>query len=278
MTNSFNLGAFVQGESVPYSFYELICSSDGDYDHRIIVLIFAFISFRYNHEFEAIGFTNPMYDQFFTAALIILNARKRDNLTDIPTLQRLCLEVYNTYLATRAQMIGFPTDLNVKAEERFVLYRIIALSRSSTQVQWQKIWFIWNKLSSAVKQKLLHYMRVTGFEKEKAIYIYYAPALIANTIASAKKLEEFSLERDDEEEFDQDGWTIGLFHGLRKLAAIYELVAKTKIPKSKSGTIFIESPHGSGAYIYNAADDAVEMTEFHRTLAEVLHADNVDAC
>eukprot|EP01040_Poterioochromonas_malhamensis_P001788 gene1788-1909_t len=277
MTNSFNLGAFVQGESVPYSFYELICSSNGDYNHRILVLIFAFISFRYNDQFEAIGFTNPMYDQFIRAAEIILTFEERDNFKDIPALQRHCKEVYENYLATRASMVHFAGNLQISEQERFVLHRVIALSRASSPIQWEKIWYVWKKLSPLVKTRLLRYMVVTGFEKEKAIYIYYAPALIANTIASAKKLPEFSLEREDEEEFHLDGWTVGLFHGLRKLAAIYEFVAKDKLPKSNQGTIFFRSPHGAGAYIHNAADEAVEMVEFHRTLSDVLHADDMDA-
>ncbi len=277
MTNSFNLGAFVQGESVPYSFYELIHSSEGDYVHRILVLIFAFISFRYNDQFEAIGFTNPMYDQFITAADLILNVRESDYLTHIPTLQPLCIGVYNTYLTKRAESVGFFTDLPITEHERCVLHRVIALARASNTVQWKKIWYVWNKLSLLVKGRLLRYMVVTGFdEKEKAIYVYYAPALIANTIASAKKLPEFSLERDEEEEFHLDGWTVGLFHGLRKLAAIYDFVAKEKLPKSNHGTIFFRSPHGAGTYIHNAVDEAVEMVEFHRTLPDVLQADNMD--
>eukprot|EP01040_Poterioochromonas_malhamensis_P001790 gene1790-1911_t len=277
MTNSFNLGAFVQGESVPYSFYELVHSSEGDYNHRILVLIFAFISFRYNDQFEAIGFTNPMYDQFITAADLILQVRRSDSLTHIPTLQPLCVGVYKTYLAIRAEWVHFPVDLQISEQERFVLHRVIALSRASNTVQWEKIWFVWNKLSPLVKTRLLRYMVVTGFDdSQKAIYVYYAPALISNTIASAKKLEEFSLERDDEEEFHLDGWTVGLLHGLRKLAAIYDFVAKEKLPKSNQGTIFFRSPHGAGTYIHNAVDEAVEMVEFHRTLADVLHADDMD--
>eukprot|EP01040_Poterioochromonas_malhamensis_P001789 gene1789-1910_t len=277
MTNSFNLGAFVQGESVPYSFYELLFSSNGDYNHRILVLIFAFISFRYNDQFEAIGFTNLTYDQFITAAGLILKVRENDNLKDTPTLQRLCFEVYKSYLIARARMVEFPADLQISEQERFVLHRVIALSRSSSPIQWKKIWYVWNKLSPLVKDRLLRYMIASGFdEKERAIYVYYAPALIANTIASAKKLPEFSPDRDNEGEFHMDGWTIGLFHGLRKLVEVYEDVTKKIFPMLDHGKIFFKSPHGAGAYIHNASNEAVEMAEFHRALNDVFLADNMD--
>lgn len=55
-----------------------------------------------------------------------------------------------------------------------------------------------------------------------------------------EKIEEFSLERD-KGEFHKNGWAIGLIFGL---AAIYEFVAKDKLPKLNQRTIFFRRPHG----------------------------------
>lgn len=258
MTNSFNLSAFVQGESIPYSFYELAYSS-GDYRHRIIVLLLTFISFQYNNEFEAVGYKNPTHDQFCTAASSILKAPVE---VDISQLKVHCCNVYKEYLKERAVISGVPNEIiaNYTPRECYTLFRIFSLSRSSNQKDWEKIFYIWDYLiSKLMKEKLIDSMTRTGFEAKKAIYIYYAPALIANTITVAKGIAEFSLEQNDIEDFDRDGWTIGLFYALYQLVGIYEDVTKNELVQE------VASVHGAGIHLYNATIDAKSILEEENT-------------
>ncbi len=225
VTNTFNLGAFVQGESVPYCLYELLKGGE-DCQIRLLVLLISFLPIQYNAEFEAEGFTNALYDQFITALTVITDVTR--NGEDIG---KASIEAYYKYLKLNAQMVGVPVEIpGTTEEEVLTLHRIVALSRSRFPIHWEKIWFVWKKLPKKVKEELIRYMTVTGFDGNTSIYIYYAPAIISNTMSAAKNLEQISTEQVLEYLFDKDAWTIGLYHGLLTLLKIYEKVTIEKLP------------------------------------------------
>mmetsp|Transcript_16708 Transcript_16708/g.18098 ORF Transcript_16708/g.18098 Transcript_16708/m.18098 type:complete len:489 (-) Transcript_16708:139-1605(-) len=260
MKNSFNLSAFVQGESVPYSLYELAFSTDGNFLHRIIVLLLTFISFRYNNNFEAVGYTNSTHDQFCGAVKALISEATPFVGMSSSTLKYSCFHIYETYLTNRLSVPGVPRDalMSYTGEERYTIARIFALSRSSNDKHLEKIIYVWDSLlSKRLRGKLTYYMTVTGLEDKKAIYVYYAPAIFANTITIAKKIEEFRIEQNDVEDFDRDGWTVGLFYALNQLVGIYEYVAKNQL--LEEGEIISE--HGAGIYLYNATIEAKGILE-----------------
>eukprot|EP01040_Poterioochromonas_malhamensis_P002779 gene2779-2960_t len=233
-TNTFNLGAFVQGESAPYCLYELL--KDGkDCRIRLFVLLISFLPMQYNNKFEAVGFTNAMYDQFTTALTVISETKTTEGDTS-HHLQNQSIQAYKKYLKLNSQMVKVPTNISNNEKEMLTLHRIVALSRSRFELYWRKIWFVWIRLASEVKKALIGYMSA-GFDEEDgqsekefsvgddperyiSIYIYYAPAIIANTITSAKR--QYPLEQVDEQMFHEDAWVVGLYHSLIKLAEIYK--------------------------------------------------------
>ena len=79
-------------------------------------------------------------------------------------------------------------------------------------------------------------------ETKRSIYIYYAPAIIANTITSARK--NYPTEQLDEEMFHEDAWVIGLYHSLIELKKIY-----TKFSSSDNEPYYIH-------YAKNEAEQA----------------------
>mmetsp|Transcript_6232 Transcript_6232/g.6826 ORF Transcript_6232/g.6826 Transcript_6232/m.6826 type:complete len:463 (-) Transcript_6232:164-1552(-) len=252
MTNSFNLGAFVQGESVPYSLYELIKRCD-DYYIRIIVLVLAFTSFNYDKQFVSTVFTNEMCHKYLTAILIILNNSEsiKANFNDKGKLKEIVIDIYDHYLRARASMSHVPTDLSAFPDDEICpLLRIIALARAENDLHWRKIVFVWKRLADSQKTKLIRYMSVSGFQNEKAIYVYYAPAMIANTI---KKYQvNYPLEEVEETDFDRDAWTLGLQDGISKLIDIYDTVANEY------------KLEGNGVLLYNAATEAMQvLLTFH---------------
>ncbi len=257
-TNTFNLGAFVQGESVPYCLHELFQERQ-DCRIRLLVLLISFLPIQFNDKFEAVGFTNAMYDQFTTALTVITEAK----LNEGDEVEKFSCEAYKKYLRLNAQMVGVPAEIPAKDEkETLALHRIVALSRSRFPIHWRKVWFVWRKLPQKVKNKLIHYMTVTGFEEgHVSIYIYYAPAIISNTMKAAQKLAEFSVEQVLEHMFDQDAWTVGLYYGLIKLTEIYEKVHRDKLPKLLEKKSY---------YIYYGKADADEASKMKTFCAESL--------
>lgn len=229
--SSFNLGQYIHGESVPYCIVDL---------HKE-----AMISPLLLHAGILSFFTKQSNQCFANFAVKVhdLLSRIRDP--------------YNLCLIERAQFIGAPTEISgINEKELFTLHRIIALSRSSCELHWQKIWFVWTKLlSSDQKNALIHYLTITGFDEERAIIVKGASIIMSNIAKSAITLSELGLYKDcqfkeeqiDESFYYKDAWTFGLYSGLLRLIEIYAYVMSYKLNDINKNS----KVNGGGVYVHH---------------------------
>jgi len=259
MTNSFNLRSFVNGESVPYSLYELIYSCidcNNRYHVRVLSQIFEELSSNCNERWESLTFNDEVCERYILAINSIFDSIKSQS-KDISTLKRQTLSAYELYFQQRAKIINVSNrDFLSNYEEWFTMNRILTLSHASCELHWQKICFVWGSLPIQVKKILIHYLSNTGFGKEKAIHINNASFMVTNFMTRAS----FSSEDKDENELWQDKWGRELYRSLEVLASLFNVVERQRKQQKRKDCISITNPHGAGVY-FSMIVDEVQATE-----------------
>lgn len=254
MTNSFNLRSFVNGESVPYSLYELIYSCNDcncRYHVRVLSQIFEELSSNSNERWESLTFNDEICERYILAINSILDSIKSQS-KDICTLKSETLSAYELYFQQRAKIMNVSNhDFPSNYEERFTMNRILTLSHASCELHWQKICSVWDSLPIQVKKTLIHHLANTGFGKEKAIHINNASFIVTNLMERTK---DFSSDSQEENKFLQDEWVRGLYRSLEVLASLFNVVERQRKQEKRKDCISITNPHGAGIYLSTIVD------------------------
>ncbi len=198
LESDMNLGQFVQGENLPCNIIKMLHHTD-DRAKRIRLLTelydFAGVTGHINHHVSL-----TMNDHNYKAYNHVIQLMLAGN-GDV-------LSLYQAYMQERLDHVGISST----RADWFALARITALSRSFDVEKGQEILSVWQELPQLYKEILIKELLLCGLSHDEptACLIYYAPALIVNSIHAH---EEFNA---------------GLRNALCVLAEIYKK-ARTEI-------------------------------------------------
>ncbi|MCD8566384.1 MAG: hypothetical protein LRY36_00335 [Alphaproteobacteria bacterium] len=197
LAGDLNLGQLVQGENLPCNLTTMAQTDDRSRRLRLITELYDFAGVT-GHVMHSASIL--MNDDNYTAFSSALEALKVDD----------SVAAYTGYIAKRGQLAGLVNagdDLTADPE-KFVLSRIVALSRAFTPEQGQQIKTVWGALPEENRATLTQEMSITGMKADepKGILIYYSSAVIANAIKAKGDFSE------------------GLSLGLQALAKTYHSV------------------------------------------------------
>ena len=178
-----NLGQYVQGENLPWNLQDMQQINEKARNLRLLAEFFDFagVTGHINHT-KSLVMTDDNLWAFMTAIQQLMT----DPLD----------QAYTRYVAFRAQRVGLGDH-----PDAYALGRLAAMARFFTVEQGQVLQQAWTGLAD--KDALRNGLAATGVDGSKGVLVYYAPALIANTLKAA-------------------GHEAGLPIALSILAAIYE--------------------------------------------------------
>jgi hypothetical protein len=161
---NFNLGQFFQGESFTVNLVDIQAMDVKSRELRLVCELFDFAG--------ATGHLNPRGSMVMTE-----DNYQKFNVAIEELMTEPLPGSYQRYITRRGTMVG----LNATTPEDYAKCRIATLSRASLPTQGVDIQRVWEELDDDKKRVLTEELNLTGFGT-KGILLYYAPALLANTI------------------------------------------------------------------------------------------------
>ena len=159
-----NLGQYVQGENLPWNLQGMQRITAKARNLRLVAELFDFA-----------GVTGHITH---TKSLVMNDDNAWAFMTAIQQLMIDPLDkAYARYIARRAERVG----IDASTDEVFALGRLAAMARFFTVEQGQVLQQAWTCLADKDRDALLIDLNATGFG-QKGILVYYAPALLANTL------------------------------------------------------------------------------------------------
>jgi hypothetical protein len=196
-----NLGQYVQGENLPWNLQDMQQIDEKARNLRLLAELYDFSG--------ATGHINH------TRSLVMNDENAWAFMTAIQQLMTDPLDkAYERYVELRAQRVGLGDH-----PDAYALGRLAAMARVFTVEQGGQVLKAWTGLAD--KDALRNGLAATGVDGSKGVLVYYAPALIANTLKAA-------------------GHEAGLPIALSILAAIYEREASLHHDYTGDGVITVD--------------------------------------
>ena len=180
-----NLGQFVQGENLPCNLQKMLNLNLRDRKIRLLTELYDFagVTGHLNSKISIV-MNNDNYKAFSAALKAFSVAIEALSFTDAKT-------AYRWYIKQRLLWVGLIEKDQELTKELLVIGRIVSMSRTFTKENGNKIKEVFESLSIEQQEKLKKEMSMTGINtKEKAILIYYAPAVLDSLIKNKKDFRE----------------------------------------------------------------------------------------
>jgi hypothetical protein len=196
-----NLGQYVQGENLPWNLQDMQQIDEKARNLRLLAELYDFsgATGHINHTRSLV-----MNDENAWAFMAAIQQLMTDPLD----------KAYERYVELRAQRVGLGDH-----PDAYALGRLAAMARVFTVEQGGQVLKAWTGLAD--KDALRNGLAATGVDGSKGVLVYYAPALIANTLKAA-------------------GHEAGLPIALSILAAIYEREASLHHDYTGDGVITVD--------------------------------------
>ena len=162
-----NLGQYVQGENLPWNLQGMQQVHEKARNLRLIAELYDFagVAGHVSH----------------TKSLVMTDDNLWVFMTAIQQLMTDPLDkAYERYVALRAQRVGLGDH-----PDAYALGRLAAMSRLFTPEQGNALLESWNGLPDKDRDALKNGLEATGVDGSKGVLVYYAPAVIANTLKTA---------------------------------------------------------------------------------------------
>lgn len=172
LTANLNLAQYVQGENLPENLKAIQNISPDARNLRLIAEIYDFsgATGHVRHDSSMLMNEDNLF-AYLTAA---------DELMKDPRDQ-----AYQRYINIRAERVGIAAD----TAQGFALGRIAAMARTFTPEGGEAIKRVWENLPCKAREILAEELSVSGSDGKTGLLIYYAPAVIANAVKTAKDFE-----------------------------------------------------------------------------------------
>lgn len=165
----FNIGQFIQGENVPASLSGLKGLNKDSLDFYLLHALFDIAG--------ALGQVNPKGSRVMTEPTYLgfdLSISAIERLAQGENVK----QVYDDYLSERGKRWG----LSIGSAQGRALIRINLMLRSPNEKSAQEVVIAFNELPENVKAILNKELGISGVDDQWAILVYYAPALLVNTV------------------------------------------------------------------------------------------------
>ncbi len=175
-----NLGQFVQGENLPINLVGMQNISQNARDLRLLAELYDFagVTGHVNPNVSMVMNNDNFYA--FTTAIDELMKEPRD-------------QSYQRYIADRAAKVGIIESADpahfAENAEAFAKGRIAAMSRAFKPEEGEAIQHVWDKLPKPTRDILTQELNETGFGQRAGVLVYYAPAVIANSVKTSGDFE-----------------------------------------------------------------------------------------
>ena len=189
-STAFNLGQFLQGESLPASLAPLkhLCASDPS--------LLRFTLFSWIARVPAFTQLKFLFDGAKVACEHLFGLEQEDATVK---------DVYDKFLRHHARKLDIPTD-DLRRGDRHLVRLCMMLRAKAKEVD--RVRRALDRLEPAARALLVAELNMTGVDDGWAILVYYAPDLLRNILSL------------DKQNPDSDG-TNGVMHGLVLLAKVF---------------------------------------------------------